>query len=97
METRAVSTFFANPKVRVTHLFNLMDIDSVLETNDETHPAFEYFDYATADLHKDESRLEPVRLKQQGSERFQGYRLWHNSLVKWHDYDTEKSLRFVVW
>eukprot|EP00438_Fugacium_kawagutii_P027274 Skav214367 [mRNA] locus=scaffold86:682896:683711:+ [translate_table: standard] len=94
MGTRAVSTFFANPKVWVTHLFKLMDVDSVLETNDETHPAFEYFRYARADLHKDEG-IEPVRLKEQGSERFQGYRLWHNGLVKWHGHDTEKSLHFV--
>eukprot|EP00438_Fugacium_kawagutii_P001096 Skav200792 [mRNA] locus=scaffold4534:25146:26006:+ [translate_table: standard] len=96
MQTRAVSHFFSDSKAWVAHLVQLMDLDAFpaqLPT-DSKHPAAEWLKYASALARGEVETI--TEMKREGSEGFQGYRIWFDGLCTWHSLCPEMALRSVA-
>eukprot|EP00438_Fugacium_kawagutii_P005682 Skav227812 [mRNA] locus=scaffold948:174242:176404:+ [translate_table: standard] len=94
MQTRAVSHFFSYSKAWVAHLVQLMDLDKLPALlKDSKHPAAEWMKYNGALVRGTVETI--TEMKREGSEGFQGYRIWFDGLYTWHSLCPEMALRSV--
>lgn len=91
MQTRAVSHFFADSKTWVDYLINLMDLDALPVEFPTASLEWEKYFYASVC-----DQVETVtEMRREGSEGFQGYRIWFKGLYTWHRLCPEIALRSV--